>query len=105
DDPHIHAGANCMIEEDRVHCLSHRLITAEREGNIRKAARDMSMGQFLTNHGSGFDEGAAIVVMLLDTCCDCKDIRIENNVFGWYADLVDQQMISALADLKLSVCR
>ncbi len=34
DDTHIHANLNGMIKEDSVHRFAHRLITAEREGQV-----------------------------------------------------------------------
>ncbi len=41
DDAHVHPRLNGVIEEDGVHRLTHRLIAAEGEGEVRDAARDM----------------------------------------------------------------
>ncbi len=45
DDAHVHAGGDRVVEEDRVHRRAHRLVAAEREGEVRDAARDMRVRQ------------------------------------------------------------
>jgi hypothetical protein len=47
DDAHVHAGLDAVIQEHRVHRLAHRLVAAERERQVRHAARDMDMRQGL----------------------------------------------------------
>ena len=45
DDAHVHAGLDGVIEEHRVHRLAHRLVAAEREREVRDAARDVRVRQ------------------------------------------------------------
>ena len=45
DDAHVHSGLDGEIEEHRVHRLAHRLVAAEREGEVRDAAGDVDMRQ------------------------------------------------------------
>ena len=40
---HRESGADRVIEEDGVDGLAHRIVAAEREGNIGQAARDRSV--------------------------------------------------------------
>ena len=47
DDAHVHAGLDRVIEEHRVHRLAHRLVAAEREREVRHAARDVRVRQVL----------------------------------------------------------
>ena len=47
DDAHVHAGLDGVIEEHRVHRLAHRLVAAERERQVRDAARDVHVRQVL----------------------------------------------------------
>ena len=37
-DPHVHAGLDGVVEEDRVDRLAHRVVAAEREGDVAHAA-------------------------------------------------------------------
>ena len=45
DDAHVHAALDGVVEEHRVHRLAHRLVAAEREGQVRDAAGDVDMRQ------------------------------------------------------------
>ncbi len=47
DDAHVHAGLDGVIQEHRMHGLAHALIAAERERQVRHAARDMHVRQVL----------------------------------------------------------
>ena len=39
-DPHVHAGANRVIQEHRVHRFAHRIIAAERKRHVTHASTD-----------------------------------------------------------------
>jgi molybdopterin converting factor small subunit len=88
DDAHVHAGLDGVIEEHRVHRLAHRLVAAERERQVRDAARNMRVRQVLADPARALDEGDAVAVMLLDAGRDRKDVRVEDDVLRREADLV-----------------
>ncbi len=66
DDAHVHAGLDGVIEEHRVHRLAHRLVAAEREGEVADAAGDLDAGAALLDLARRLDEIDAVVVVLLD---------------------------------------
>ena len=88
DDAHVHAGLDGVVEEHRVHRLAHRLVAAERERQVRHAARDMHVRQVLADPARRLDEGDAVAVVLLDAGGDREDVGIEDDVLGREADLV-----------------
>ena len=47
DDAHVHARLDGVVEEHGMHRLAHRLVAAEREGEVRDAAGDVDMRQRL----------------------------------------------------------
>ena len=95
DDAHVHAGVDGVVEEDRVHRLAHRLVAAEREREVRDAARDVDVRQRLDDPPRRLDEVDAVVVVLLDAGRDREDVRIEDDVLGREADLLGQQPVGA----------
>ena len=105
DDAHVHARLDGVEQEHRMHRLAHRLVAAEREGEVRDAARDMRQRHFLADDPGRLDEGLAIFVMLFDAGGDREDVGIEDDVFRREADLVHQHVIGALADLDLALAR
>ena len=103
DDPHVHARLDGVIEEDRVHGLAHRLVAAERERQVRDAARDMRMGQRLTDLARRLDEGDAVAVVLLDPGRNGEDVGVEDDVLGRKAGLFREQLVGARADRDLAL--
>ncbi len=61
------------------------------------------MRQLLADEARRLDEGYAVTVMLLDAGRDREDVRIEDDVFRREADLVDQDVVGALADRGLAL--
>ncbi len=98
DDAHVHPGLDGVIEEDRMHRFAHRLVAAEREGKVRHAAGDMRVRQVLPDPARRLDVIDAVIVVLFQAGGDRKDIRIEDDVFRREADLIDQDVVGALAD-------
>src|SRR5690606_24346492 len=94
-----------VIEEDGMHRLAHGLVAAEREGNIRDAARYMRIRQVLLDAFAGPDEFDGVVVVLLDARRDGKDVRIEDDVFGREPHLLRQELVGAFANLELAIGR
>ena len=102
DDAHIHAGLDGVIQKHRVHRLAHPLVAAKGEREVRHAARHMHVRQLGLDAAGRVDIGARVVVMLLDAGGDGKDVRIEDDVFGREADLLGQEVVSALADVEFA---
>ena len=101
DDAHVHAGLDGMIEKHRVHGLAHRLVAAEREREVRNAARHMGVRQVGPDPARGLDEIDPVAVVLLHAGRDREDIGIEDDVLGREADLVHQNVVGALGDRDL----
>ncbi len=87
-----------------MHRLAHALVAAESEGEVRHAARHMYVRQLFLDAAGRLDEGAAVVVMLLDAGGDGEDVGIEDDVLGREADLLGQEFVGALADVEFP-CR
>ena len=98
DDAHIHAGANGVVQERRVHGFADDIVAAERERDVAHAAGNFAAGQFLFDSPRGFDEIQRVAVVLLDAGADGEDVRIENNVAGREADFLGQQFVRPVAD-------
>ncbi len=86
-----------------MHRLAHRLVAAEREGQIGHAARHMGVRQVLPDPAHRLDIGEAVAVMLLDAGRDGEDVGVEDDVLGRKADLIDQDVVGALADRGLAL--
>ncbi len=56
------------------------------------------MRQLSADLSRRLDEGDAIAVMLVDAGGDGEDVRVEDDVFGREARLLDQQLVRAAAD-------
>ncbi len=65
----------------------------------------MRVRQVLADAARRLDEVDAVVVVLLDAGRDREDVRIEDDVFRREADLVDEDVIGARADLGLALER
>ena len=103
DDAHVHAGLDRVVQEHGVDRLAHRLVAAEREAHVGHAARHLRARQVLLDPARRVDEVDGVVVVLLDARRDREDVRVEDDVLGREADLVDQDAVRALADLGLAL--
>ena len=83
-----------------MHGAAHRLIAAEREGEVREASARLGMGALFLDLFAGLDEIEPVAIMLFDPRRNRKDIGIEDDVFGRETD-PDEQIIGAFADLDL----
>ena len=101
DDAHVHAGGDGVIEERRVHRLADLVVAAEAERDVRDAAADLRVREIRLDPARGVDEVDRVVVVLLHAGGDGEDVRIEDDVFGREADLVDEDAVGALADADL----
>ncbi len=102
DDAHVHAALDGVVEEHGVHGLAHRLVAAEREGQVRHAARDVDMRQGRGDLAGRLDEVDAVIVVLLDAGRDGEDVRIEDDVLRRETGLLGQQLVGAGAYLDLA---
>ena len=102
DDAHVHAGLDGVIQEHRVHGLAHRLVAAERERQVRHAAGNMRARQVRPDPARRLDEVDAVIVVLFEAGGDRENIGIEDDVFRREVDLLDQDVVGALADLGLA---
>ena len=82
--------------------FAHRVVAAERERNVRYAARGQGVGKVVADVGAGFDEVHGIVVVFFDAGSDGKDVRVEDDVFRREADFIYQNVVGPLADLALA---
>ena len=100
DDPHVEAGADRVVEERRVHRLAHHVVAAEREREVGHAAAHLRPGAGPLDAARRLDERDGVVVVLLDAGGDREDVRVEDDVLGREADLLGEDAIGALADLR-----
>ncbi len=92
DDAHVHAGLDGVVEERRVHRLADVVVAAEAERDVRHAAAHLGVRQVRLDPARGLDEVDGVVVVLLDAGRDGEDVRVEDDVLGRKADLVDQDV-------------
>ena len=102
-DPHVHAGADGVVQEGRVHGLPHRLVAAEGEGDVADPAAHLAQGQLGLDPPRGLDEGHRVVVVLLDPGGHGQDVGVEDDVLGREPHLLGQDAVGARADLDLAV--
>ena len=103
DDAHPHAGLNRLQQEHRVHRFAHGLVATERERQVRHAAGDVDVRQFVGDLLGRFDEVEAVAVVFLDTGGDREDVGVDDDVLGREPDLVDQEVIGAASDVDLAL--
>ena len=100
---HVQPGLDRVVQEDRVDGLAHRVVAAEGERDVRDAAGDQRAGQVLLDPAGGLDEVQAVVGVLLDARGDGEDVRVEDDVLGREADLLDEDVVGAAADLRAAL--
>ena len=103
DDPHVHAGPGRVIEERRVHRLTHGVVAAERERDVGDPTGDTDVRPPGLDPARSFDESAGVVVVFRDSGGDGEDIGVEDDVAGGEADTLGEQAIGALAYGELAL--
>ena len=103
DDAHRHAGADRVVQEDRVDRLAHGLVAAERKADVGDAARNLRVREVRANPARRIDEIDGVVVVLVDPGRDGEHVGIEDDVLGREIDLARQQVVAALADPDLAL--
>jgi hypothetical protein len=89
-----------VVEEDGVNRLSHGVVAAEGEGHVGYASGDQRPWQVCLDPAGGLDEVGAVGRVLLDAGGHGEDVGVEDDVLGRESDLVDEQPIGPLADLR-----
>ena len=100
-DGHVETRLDRMVKESRVHCLAHRVVTTEGEGDIAQSAASLGPRKCRLDLADGLNEVDCVVVVLIDPGCDGEDVRIEDDVLGVESDPVHEQAIGAGADAHL----
>jgi hypothetical protein len=90
-----------VVEEHGVHGAADGLVAAEREAQVRQAARDVGVRAALPDFAAGLDEVERVAAMLVDAGRDREDVGIEDDVLRREA-LADEQVVGAAADLDLA---
>ena len=90
DDPHVEPGADRVVEERRMHRLSDGVVSAEREREIRDAARDQGARASRLEQRDRLDVPLRELRVLLDPRRHREHVRVEHDVFGPEAGLADQ---------------
>ena len=102
-DRHVEPGADRVVEEHRVDRLAHRGMAAEREAQVREAARHERAGTGVVQQTGRLDERDPVAVVLRHARPDRQDARVEDEVARRHADHVDQEPVGARQDLDLAL--
>ena len=102
DDPHVHAGADGVVEEGGVHRLPDGVVPPEGEGEVAHAAADFREGEAALQLPGRLQEGHRVAVVLLDAGADGEDAGVEDDVGGIEADLLRQDPVGPGEDLHLA---
>jgi hypothetical protein len=86
-----------------MHSLAHRLVAAEREGQVGDPAGHVHVRQVLADFPRRLDEIDAVIIVLVDPGRDGKNVRIEDDVFRREAHLFGQDAVGARANLDLAL--
>ena len=100
-DSHVEPRADRVVEEGRVDRLADDVVAAEREREVRDAAGDLDPRAALLDQRNRVDERLREVVVLLHAGRDREDVRVEDDVLGLVARLVEEEVVGPAADLHL----
>ncbi len=102
DDAQVHSSLDGVKQEHRVHGLPHPLVATERKRQVRDTTGYVRMRKILADPARPFDKVDAVAVVLFHAGRNGEDIRIKDNILRRKADLIDQDVVSALADRCLA---
>ncbi len=105
DDAHVEPGADRVVEERCVHRLSHRVVPAKREREVRDPAGDEGARAALLEERNRLDERLREAGVLLDPRGHRQHVRVEDDVLGTEPGLTDQEVVCPAEDLDLALDR
>ncbi|MFM2408332.1 MAG: hypothetical protein RL358_1074 [Pseudomonadota bacterium] len=82
--------------------FAHWLVAPEAKRHVGNTAGNFRVRQIFSNPRAGFDKVHRVVVVLFDAGRNRENIRIENNIFGRETNLVDEDVVAALADFSFA---
>ena len=85
-----------MIEEHGMHRLTDIVVAPEGEAQVAHTTADMRSGQVLPDPGSRTDEVSSVGIMLLHTCGNSQDVRVEDDVLRMHPHPFCQYLIGSL---------
>ena len=80
-----------------MHRLAHGVVPAEGEREVAHAAAHEGVGELALDRAARLDVGDRVAVVLRHAGGDGEDVRIEDDLLGREADLVDQDPVGAPA--------
>ena len=103
DDAEVHALLLSMIEENRMHGLTHKVISAERETEVAHSSAHMCSLQMSVNPFGSPDKVQSISIMFGHACSDGQDIGIEDDIPRIHPHLLHQQLVSPMTYFYLAL--
>src|SRR5690606_8672033 len=94
---HVHAGLNGMIQEHRMHSFTNRIITSEGERQITYTTTYSYQRHQLFNTSGSIDKVYRITIMLLQSCSNGKNVRIEYDILRFKSYFFCEYFISPMA--------
>ena len=94
DDAHVHARADGVVEERRVHRFAHGVVAAEGEREVRHAARHLCVRQVFLDPARRVDKGFGVAVVFGNSRRHGQYVGVEDDVFGGESR-VGQQAVGA----------
>ncbi len=98
DDAHGHAGLDRMEEKHRMDRLPNAVVTPKGEGNIRQPTRDINVRKFFFDTPRCLEKIECISRVLLNSRCNGKNIRIENNILARKTNRIRKHIVCALTN-------
>ena len=94
DDAHVHARADGVVEERRVHRFAHGVVAAEGEREVRHAARHLCVRQVFLDPARRVDKGFGVAVVFGNSRRHGQYVGVEDDVFGGESR-IGQQAVGA----------
>src|SRR5437588_2720208 len=92
-----------MKQERGMHRLGHGIVAPKGKRNVADTAADARAEQILFDPACRFNEIDRIIAVFLQTGRDRENIRIEDDVVCWKIGAFGQNLVSAHADVDLTL--
>ena len=83
-----------------MHCFTNSVVTTERKRNITHATADTCIRKIFLNPFCSSEKIDCILAVFFHSGSYWKNIWIENNIFRWKTDLINQNIIRSFADFN-----